>query len=69
MNNVAVKVLEEEEMELGGKGAVEVQVDDGSSKKHTTEHKVRGQVLVGAEEENARREELIQMRLKLLGQD
>jgi len=69
LDTVAVKVVEDEEMELGGKGAIEVQADDGSSKKHTTEHKVWGQVLVGAEEENTRREELIQMRLKLLGQD
>eukprot|EP00930_Biecheleria_cincta_P095275 TRINITY_DN87253_c0_g1_i1.p1 TRINITY_DN87253_c0_g1~~TRINITY_DN87253_c0_g1_i1.p1 ORF type:complete len:771 (-),score=144.92 TRINITY_DN87253_c0_g1_i1:251-2563(-) len=69
LDNAVVKVNEDEEMELGGKGAVEVQADDGTSKKHTTEHKVWGQVLVGAEEENKRREELIQMRLKLLGQD
>mmetsp|Transcript_105782 Transcript_105782/g.188174 ORF Transcript_105782/g.188174 Transcript_105782/m.188174 type:complete len:758 (-) Transcript_105782:32-2305(-) len=55
-------------MELGGKGAITMKADDGSSKKHSIEQQVWGQVLVGAEEENARREELIQMRLKLLGE-
>jgi len=57
----------DEQMELGGQGAVEFKADDGSSKKHSIEQQVWGQVLLGAEEENARREELIQMRLKLLG--
>mmetsp|Transcript_91443 Transcript_91443/g.284448 ORF Transcript_91443/g.284448 Transcript_91443/m.284448 type:complete len:501 (-) Transcript_91443:48-1550(-) len=59
----------DEEMELGLKGAVEIMADDGTSKKETVEHEVLGQVLVGAEEENARREELLKQRRRILGQD
>jgi len=59
----------EEAMELGGLGAVEIAADDGASKKRTVEHEVRSQVLVGAEAENLRRDELIKTRLKLLGGD
>eukprot|EP00931_Biecheleriopsis_adriatica_P030039 TRINITY_DN17735_c0_g1_i1.p1 TRINITY_DN17735_c0_g1~~TRINITY_DN17735_c0_g1_i1.p1 ORF type:complete len:776 (+),score=178.69 TRINITY_DN17735_c0_g1_i1:28-2328(+) len=69
LDTAGVVCNKDESMELGGLGAVEIKADDGSSKKQTMEHKVWGQVLVGAEEENARREELIQMRIKLLGQD
>jgi len=57
----------EEEMELGLKGAVEILADDGESKKQVVEHQVWGQVLVGAEAENARRDELLRRRLRLLG--
>lgn len=54
-------------MELGGAGAVEIQADDGTSKKEVVEHAVWSQVLVGAEAENARRDDLIKKRMKLLG--
>jgi len=57
---------QEEEMELGGHGALEFQKDDGTSKKQEVAHAVWGQVLVGAEAENARREELLRRREKLL---
>merc|ERR1719409_101482 len=57
----------DQEMELGGFGAVEIAADDGASKKRTVEHEVWSQVLVGAEAENARRDELIKTRMKLLG--
>mmetsp|Transcript_102439 Transcript_102439/g.181616 ORF Transcript_102439/g.181616 Transcript_102439/m.181616 type:complete len:780 (+) Transcript_102439:89-2428(+) len=59
----------QEVMELGGAGAVEIQADDGTSKKRTIEHEVRSQVLVGAEAENARREELLRTRRRLLGEE
>merc|ERR1712232_1361613 len=58
----------EQEMELGGFGAVEIAADDGASKKRTVEHEVWSQVLVGAEAENARRDELLKQRQRLLGQ-
>jgi len=58
----------EEEMELGGKGAVEIKADDGTSKVQTVEHEVWGQVLVGAELENQRRDELLRQRQRLLGE-
>ncbi|CAJ1358004.1 unnamed protein product [Effrenium voratum] len=64
-----VAINKEEEMELGGRGVVEFKADDGSAQKHTAEHEVWGQVLVGAEEENARRDELIKMKLRLLGDE
>lgn len=67
MDGEMVVCNKEEEMELGGRGTVEIRADDGRSQKHTAEHNVWGQVLVGAEEENARRDELIKMRMKLLG--
>lgn len=57
----------EEVMELGGAGAVEIQADDGTSKKRTVEHEVWSQVYVGAEAENARRDELLMTRQRLLG--
>jgi len=57
-----------EVMELGGAGAVEIQDDEGTSHKHEIAHQVWGQVLVGAEVENARREELLKRRQRLLGE-
>merc|ERR1719401_963619 len=63
------QVVADEVMELGGKGAVEFYKDDGISKKQTVDHTVSGQVLVGAEAENARREELLRRRQRLLGGD
>lgn len=59
----------DEVMELGGKGAVEIAADDGLSKKREVEHEVWGQVLVGAEAENQRREELLRQRHRILGQE
>lgn len=59
----------DEVMELGLKGAVEIRADDGTSAKNTVEHTVWGQVLVGAEAENARRDALLLQRQKLLGQE
>lgn len=59
----------DEVMELGGAGAVEIAADDGTSKKEVVEHVVWSQVFVGAEAENARREELLKARLRLLGGD
>jgi len=58
----------DEAMELGGLGAVEILADDGTSKKQTIEHEVWSQVLVGAEAENARRNELLKSRQALLGE-
>jgi len=58
-----------EVMELGGAGAVEIAADDGTSKKQTVEHEVWSQVLVGADAENARRDELIKTRQRLVGGD
>eukprot|EP00933_Yihiella_yeosuensis_P043095 TRINITY_DN3782_c3_g1_i1.p1 TRINITY_DN3782_c3_g1~~TRINITY_DN3782_c3_g1_i1.p1 ORF type:complete len:758 (-),score=176.80 TRINITY_DN3782_c3_g1_i1:76-2349(-) len=69
MDTGGALVNKEEIMELGGAGAIDLGADDGKSKKLETEHKVWGQVLVGAEEENARRDELIKMRMRLLGDD
>jgi len=68
MDGDMVVCNEEEEMELGGRGTVEIKADDGRSQKKTMEHKVWGQVLVGAEDENARRDELIATKAKLLGE-
>lgn len=57
----------DQSMELGGVGVVVIAADDGSSKKQAVAHEVWSQVLVGAEAENARRDELIKTRLRLLG--
>jgi len=56
-----------ERMELGGAGSVEIVADDGASKKRSVEHEVWSQVFVGAEAENARRDELLKTRERLLG--
>jgi kinesin family protein 5 len=58
-----------EAMELGGQGAVEIAADDGASKKRTVEHVVWSQVYVGAEVENAHREDLLKRRAQLIGDD
>jgi len=60
-------VNHDEIMELGGAGAVAIAADDGTSCKRTVQHEVRSQVLVGAEAENARRDDLLRRRAKLLG--
>lgn len=69
MDDEMVVCNKDEEMELGGRGTVEIKADDGTSRKRTAEHEVWGQVLVGAEVENARRDELIKMRMRLLGEE
>jgi len=66
MNTGGAIVNKDEEMELGGAGAVEISADDGQSKKHSVEHDVWGQVLVGAEAENRRRDELLNRRDTML---
>lgn len=66
MDTGVSKVNFEEIMELGLPGAVEIAADDGRSMKKTVEHEVWGQVLVGAEAENLRREELLRQRTRLL---
>lgn len=66
MDNGTTVCNKDEEMELGLKGAVEFKADDGKSTKQQVEITVRGQVLVGAEAENARRDELLKRREKLV---
>jgi hypothetical protein len=58
---------EEENMELGGKGAVVFAEDKGDDTKHEVEATVTGQVLVGAEAENAKLAELLAKKRRLLG--
>lgn len=69
-NAATSKMNAEEEMELGGYGAVEILPDDGSgpAEKETITHTVLGQVLVGAEDERSRLEALLERRRKLLGE-
>merc|ERR1712146_699225 len=69
MSSAITKVNYDEVMELGGAGAVEFVRDDGTSHKEVVQHEVWGQVYVGAEAENARRDELLLQRRRLLGQD
>mmetsp|Transcript_49504 Transcript_49504/g.141946 ORF Transcript_49504/g.141946 Transcript_49504/m.141946 type:complete len:688 (+) Transcript_49504:55-2118(+) len=58
-----------EEMELGGLGAVEILPDDATLAQITeVQHAVWGQVLVGAEEEHAELEALLDRRRQLLGE-
>ncbi len=59
---------ENEEMELGGKGAVEFLKDDGNEEQHEIEHEVLGQVLVGGEEENKELEKILEQRRLLAGE-
>jgi len=59
----------DEEMELGGLGAVEILPDSNSSTEHReVEHRVWGQVLVGAEAEREQLEALLDRRRQLLGE-
>jgi predicted RNase H-like nuclease (RuvC/YqgF family) len=57
----------EEDMELGGKGAVVFAEDKGDDTKHEVEATVVGEVLVGAEEENAKLAALLEKKRRLLG--
>jgi len=68
LNGGTTKLNTEEEMELGGFGAVDFIPDDGTSTRVVVEHEVVGEVLVGAEAERERLEELLDRRRKLLGQ-
>jgi len=62
------KLIKDEEMELGGLGAVEIQsVDESTVDRTEVQHEVWGQVLVGAEAERSRLEELLEQRRCLLG--
>lgn len=61
------RVLAAEEMELGGYGAVEILPDSGEGPTEQVEHEVWGEVAVGAEEERARYEVLLERRRRLLG--
>ncbi|KAJ1454008.1 P-loop containing nucleoside triphosphate hydrolase protein [Pelagophyceae sp. CCMP2097] len=63
----ATALVDDEEMELGGKGAVRILADDGSSTRTRHSHTVRGQVIVGAEAENAKLENLLDQRRALVG--
>jgi len=56
-----------EEMELGGLGAVEI-LPDSSVEHREVEHRVWGQVLVGAEAEHVQLEALLDQRRQLLGE-
>jgi len=63
------KMVPNEEMELGGFGAIEILPDDRSgADRREVQHKVRGQVLVGAEVERERLEALLEQRRRLLGE-
>jgi predicted RNase H-like nuclease (RuvC/YqgF family) len=57
----------DEDMELGGKGAVVFAEDKGDDTKHEVEATVVGEVLVGAEEENAKLAALLEKKRRLLG--
>lgn len=67
MDNVLTRVNYDEEMELGGKGAVEMKADDGTGTMRNIEHTVWGQVIVGAEVENALLEKLVNQRRLIAG--
>lgn len=68
MDTGGAVLVEDESMEMGGTGAVEIKPDDGRSAKTRHAHKVRGQVIVGAEKENAELERLLDQRRALLGE-
>lgn len=68
-NAATSKMNADEEMELGGYGAVEILPDTGDNvRNENVTHTVMGQVLVGAEEERVRLETLLERRRKLLGE-
>eukprot|EP00929_Paragymnodinium_shiwhaense_P091576 TRINITY_DN5149_c0_g1_i1.p1 TRINITY_DN5149_c0_g1~~TRINITY_DN5149_c0_g1_i1.p1 ORF type:complete len:722 (-),score=188.85 TRINITY_DN5149_c0_g1_i1:293-2458(-) len=68
-DEATTKVQSAEEMELGGFGAVEfLAAGDSARDTRTVEHTVWGQHLVGAEEERARLEALLEQRRRLLGE-
>mmetsp|Transcript_35411 Transcript_35411/g.94948 ORF Transcript_35411/g.94948 Transcript_35411/m.94948 type:complete len:288 (+) Transcript_35411:1092-1955(+) len=67
MDTGGTQLAAEEEMDLGGKGAVIFVKDEGNSTKVETEAEVTGQFAVGAEEERARMEALLDKRRRLLG--
>jgi kinesin family protein 5 len=67
MDTGGTELNQEENMELGGKGAVVFAADKGDDTKHEVEATVVGQVLVGAEEENAKLASLLEKKRRLLG--
>lgn len=69
-DEATTRVNANEEMELGGLGAVEFLPADAASSraKREVEHEVWGQVIVGAETERARLESLLDRRRRLLGE-
>lgn len=69
MDTGGTRVVDDEAMELGGAGAVEILPDDGNATLlDTGSHDVRGQVIVGAEAENAELADLLDQRRALLGE-
>jgi kinesin family protein 5 len=66
MDTGGTTLNEDENMELGGKGAVVFAEDKGDDTKHEVEATVTGQVLVGAEAENAKLAELLAKKRRLL---
>jgi len=68
MDTGGTELNKDEEMELGGFGAVVFSKDDGKATKLEAENEVTGEVLVGAEEERARLEALLDKRRRLLGE-
>jgi len=67
MDTGGTALNEDEAMELGGKGAVVFAEDKGDDTKHEVETTVVGEVLVGAEEENAKLAGLLEKKRRLLG--
>ena len=67
MDTGGTALNEDEAMELGGKGAVVFAEDKGDDTKHEVETTVVGEVLVGAEEENAKLAALLEKKRRLLG--
>lgn len=68
MDTGATQLNKDEEMELGGKGAIVFHADDGKATQLEAESEVTGQFLVGAEEEHSRLEALLDKRRCLLGE-
>lgn len=69
-NDEATTRVVGEEMELGGLGAVEIlPADEALTDRRTVEHRVWGEMLVGAEEEHERMEALLLSRRQLLGEN
>merc|ERR1719265_1801188 len=68
MDTGGTQLNKDEEMELGGKGAIVFHADDGNATQLEAENTVTGQFLVGAEKEHARLEALLEKRRCLLGE-
>lgn len=68
MDTGTTELHADEVMELGLKGAVSIHADDGKATLLEAQNEVTGQVLVGAEEERARLEALLDKKRCLLGE-